>query len=138
MATIQEKIKGSKIVSFKIKVCLGRDSNGKQIFKCKTWYPPAELTRSKSKKEAERVAILWETEFKEAFLLEQQSPKNPEVKKEYTFEAFVNEVWIPLCVRDGSHRPSTVAMYTNILKLILPYFKTILFKRSPVSNSCSI
>ena len=30
MATIQEKIKGGKIVSFKIKVCLGRDSNGKQ------------------------------------------------------------------------------------------------------------
>lgn len=123
MATIQEKIKGGKIVSFKIKVCLGRDSNGKQIFKCKTWYPPAELTKSKSKKEAERVAILWEKEIKEAFLLEQQSPSKPEAKKEYTFEELVNEVWIPLCVRDGSHRPSTVAMYTNILKLILPYFK---------------
>jgi len=43
----------------------------------------------------------------------------------YTFDTFVNEVWIPLCVRDGSHRPATVAMYTNILKVILPQFQGI-------------
>ncbi len=33
MACIQEKTKGKKIVSFKFKACLGRDANGKQIFK---------------------------------------------------------------------------------------------------------
>ena len=38
MAYIQEKTKGKKIVSFKFKACLGRDDNGKQIFKCLTWY----------------------------------------------------------------------------------------------------
>ena len=122
MATIQEKIKGGKIVSFKIKVCLGRDKNGKQIFKCKTWYPPAELTKAKSKKEAERVAILWEAEMKQAFLLEQETTNELPIRKDYTFDQFVNEVWMPLCVRDGSHRPSTVAMYTNILKVILLKF----------------
>lgn len=123
MATIQEKIKGGKIVSYKFKVCLGRDENGKQIFRCKTWYPPAELTKAKSKKEAERVAILWETEMKQSFLLEKETSNKPRAKREFTFDQFVNEVWIPLCVRDGSHRPSTAAMYTNILKIILPYFK---------------
>ena len=48
------------------------------------------------------------------------SPSRP-----YTFDGFVNEVWLPLCVRDGSHRPSTIAMYTNILKVILPQFEGI-------------
>jgi len=30
-----------------------------------------------------------------------------------------------LCVWDGSHRPATVAMYTNILKVILPQFQGV-------------
>ena len=44
MASIQENIKEGKTVSYKFKVCLGRDKDGKQIFKCKTWYPPENLT----------------------------------------------------------------------------------------------
>ena len=43
MAYIQEKTKGKKIVSFKFKTCMGRDANGKQIFKCWTWHPPVDL-----------------------------------------------------------------------------------------------
>ena len=66
MASVYPKIKDGKIVSFKFKAFLGRDENGKQIFRCKTWYPPAELTKAKSKREAARVAILWEKEIKEA------------------------------------------------------------------------
>ena len=62
MAYIQEKVKGKKIVSFKFKTCLGRDDNGKQIFKCWTWYPPADLTPAKARKEADRVADRWEAE----------------------------------------------------------------------------
>lgn len=42
MAQIQEKVKNGKIASFKVKVFLGRDEAGKQIFRCKTWKPPAE------------------------------------------------------------------------------------------------
>ena len=58
MAYIQEKLKGKKIVSFKFKACVGRDDNGKQIFKCTTWYPPAELTPAKARKEAQKVAAM--------------------------------------------------------------------------------
>jgi len=39
MATIVEKTKDGKIVSFKIMVLLGRDEKNKQRFKCKTWHP---------------------------------------------------------------------------------------------------
>lgn len=66
MAYIQEKVKGKKIVSFKFKACMGRDSNGKQIFKCKTWYPPSDLTPAKARKEAQKVAGVWEEEAKQA------------------------------------------------------------------------
>ena len=125
MAYIQEKIKGKKIVSFKFKACVGREADGKQVFKCKTWYPPDELTPAKARKEADRVAARWEEEQRLAYSqhkAEEQAPPPPTV---YTFDSFVNEVWLPLCVRDGSHRPSTIAMYTNILKVILPQFEGI-------------
>ena len=69
MATIQEKIKGKKIVSFKIKVCVGRDEMGKQVFRCKTWCPPEELTNGKARKEVQKIAILWEDEVKAAYFL---------------------------------------------------------------------
>ena len=125
MAYIQEKVKGKKIVSFKFKACMGRDLGGKQIFKCKTWYPPADLTPAKARKEAQRVAGVWEEEVKQAYLKEQEEKAVAGASPAYTFDTFVNEVWIPLCVRDGSHRPATVAMYTNILKVILPQFQGV-------------
>ena len=127
MAYIQEKVKGKKIVSFKIKACLGRDANGKQLFKCTTWYPPADLTPAKARKEAQKVAGVWEEEVRQNYIKEQEARavagEFPAPAPVYTFDAFVNEVCVPLCVRDGSHRPATVAMYTNILKIILPQFQ---------------
>ena len=129
MATIQEKIKGKKIVSFKIKVCVGRDEKGKQVFRCKTWYPPEELTNGKARKEVQKVAILWEDEAKTAYIKEQKENKPVAgLSRSFTFEKFVYEVWVPLCVRDGSHRPSTIAMYTNILKIIVPQFEGMSIK----------
>ena len=101
MAYIQEKVKGKKIVSFKFKACMGRDANGKQIFKCKTWYPPADLTPAKARKEAQKVAGVWEEEAKQAYLKEQEEKavagELPPPAPVYTFDSFVNEVWIPLC-----------------------------------------
>ena len=67
--------------------------------------------------------------MKQAYLKEQEEKavagELPPPAPVYTFDTFVNEVWIPLCVRDGSHRPATVAMYTNILKVILPQFQGV-------------
>ena len=72
MAYIQEKIKGKKIVSFKFKACVGRDADGKQVFKCTTWYAPDELTPAKARKEAQKVAVLWEDDARQAYLKEQE------------------------------------------------------------------
>ena len=99
MAYIQGKVKGKKIVSFKFKTCLGRDDNGKQIFKCWTWYPPADLTPAKARKEADRVADRWEAEQRLAFSQQKAEEETAPPAPVYTFDTFVNEVWIPLCAR---------------------------------------
>ena len=121
MASIIEKVKGSKIISFKFRTCLGRDENGKQILKCTTWYPEEGLTKAKSRKAA--AAAEWEKAAREAYLLEKaekekQALEAMEKAEVLTFDRFVREVWLPLAVNDGQHRPSTVAMYTHILALI--------------------
>lgn len=127
MATIYEKTKDKKIISFKFRAFLGADSSGKQIFKCTTWTPPPDLTPAKSRKAAKLAADEWEKKVKLDYQAEltkqEQAVAAPEVS--YTFDGFVNEVWLPLCVRDGTHRPSTVAMYTHILDVIMPHFKGI-------------
>ena len=81
MAYIQEKLKGKKIVSFKFKACVGRDDNGKQIFKCTTWYPPSELTPAKARKEAQKVAAIWEDEVRQAYLKEREEKARKEAQK---------------------------------------------------------
>lgn len=125
MAYIQGKVK--KIVSFKFKACVGQDADGKQVFKCKTRYPPDELTPAKAHKDAQKVAALWAYEAREAYLKEQREPvvTGCSPSRPFTFDGFVNDVWLPLYVRDGSHRPSTIAMHTNILRVILPQFEGI-------------
>jgi hypothetical protein len=39
MATIYPNKKDGKIISVKLKAYLGRDEQGKQIFRCKNWIP---------------------------------------------------------------------------------------------------
>jgi len=121
MASIKEERTKNKHLSFKIRVCLGRDENGKQISKAMRWHPPEGMTPAKARKEVQRVAAAWEAE--QLASADLQEVKVEESTISYTFGRFVDEVWIPLCVRDGSHRPSTVAMYTNILKVMRPHFE---------------
>ena len=89
MSYIQEKVKGKKIVSFKIKACLGRDLGGKQLFKCTTWYPPADLTPAKARKEAQKVAAIWEDEVRQAYLKEREEKAVAGVSPAYTFDTFL-------------------------------------------------
>ena len=122
MASIKEERTRGKRLSYKFRVCLGRDENGRQISKAMRWSPPEDMTPAKAKKEVQRVAADWEAEQKKAF--ERQKAQQEGRKTDYTFGQFVDEVWVPLCVRDGSHRPSTVAMYANILKVMRRILKS--------------
>lgn len=126
MASIQAKEKNGKVVSYKFKACFGRDKDGKQIFKCMTWYPPEGMTDAKIPKAAKLEADIWEREAKQAFLAEQEAAHR--AIEDYTFNDFINNVWLPLCVHDGSHRPSTITFYEYALKIILPYFDGVLLR----------
>ena len=56
MASIKEEGTRGKRLSYKIRVCLGRDENGRQILKAMRWNPPEDMTPAKAWKEAQRVA----------------------------------------------------------------------------------
>ena len=64
MASIKENRKKGKVISFRFTVCLGRDAEGKQIRKYKTWTPPESLTPAKARKAAEKEAEKWEIKIK--------------------------------------------------------------------------
>ena len=110
MATIREKKKDGKIVSFSFTACLGRDLQGKQIRRYFTWIPPEGLTPSKAKKAAEKAAVAWEKEIKaEELTTNEQSYALPAEQRRDDFVAFVNDTWYSLFICNGDRKPTTVA-----------------------------
>jgi hypothetical protein len=104
---------------------LGAGCKRQANFQVTTWYLSADLTPAKARKEADRVAVRLEKEQKITFSQQKVGEEPAPPAPVYAFNAFINDVWMPLCIRDGSHRPATVAMYTNILKVILLQFKEV-------------
>lgn len=127
MATIIENKKDGKLVSFKIRVYLGKEEFGKQIAKYTTWHIPKDLTDLKAKKAVKKYAYEWEKQVKEEY---QNSLNNPEYKKELQiskerteFSSFVLDTWYPTFVCDGVHKPTTIDFYYHISNKIAFYFK---------------
>lgn len=116
MASIQEKVKNGKVISYRFKACLGRDENGKQICRSMTWYPEEGQTKAKSRKAAAAAADEWEKEVRK---------KYQAARETLTLSRFVNEVWLPLAVDNGEHRPTTIAMYKHTLDVIMPRFANV-------------
>ena len=119
MATIYPNRKDGKIVSFKFKAYLGRDSQSKQIFKCKTWIPDKEMTEKKLLALAEKEAILFEYEAAAHYEEEQKAFKPNEI----LFQDFVQKIWKPAKINEKEVRPTTIAFHTYLLKIIVPYFE---------------
>ena len=104
MASIYPNRKNGKIVSFKIKVYLGRDENGKQIFKCRTWKPEKELTEKRLIQQAEKQAVIWEKEMSAEYELE----KLLVAPEKILLSDFIEKMWFPKEVDNNDHRPSTI------------------------------
>ena len=139
MASIRENKKGNNLVSFRFIACLGRDAAGKQIRKYHTWTPPEGLTPAKARKAAERAADTWEQEVIKEYQKEQEAAvcgvayNTPPEKRRDDFCAFINEIWFPLHIRGGNCKPTSIAFYKNIVKVITDYFKgCILQEISPI------
>ena len=127
IASITERKKKNGAISFKFRACLGRDENGKQFFKATTWEPPEGLSPVKARKMAEAEAERWEQEIrnngsapKGTYTTPPPVPLPPQTPEKETFRYFAQQVWMPLKVVGGGLRPSTIAMYTFILRIILP------------------
>lgn len=117
MATIYPNFKNGKIVSFKFKAYLGRAENGRQIFRCKTWFPEKQMSENKLRNLAEKEATIWEHQ-----LIEDARNIQPiSVPDNMTFENFVKNVWFPEYMNTDKRRAATVAFHDYILRTILPY-----------------
>lgn len=105
MATVK-KLEGKSGISYKITVSRGRDSAGKQIRHYKTWTPPAGMSSAKADKEAQKVAIQFETELEQGF----------QTDKKWTFTDYANYV-IALKESNGA-KHNTVRGYRDLLRRI--------------------
>lgn len=133
MATVKENKKNGKTFSFRFTTCLGRDENQKQIRETRTWTPPQDLSASKAKKMAERVANEWEAKLKEDYqkikeARERDAELPPELRQDELTD-FINNVWIPLEVRKANAKPHTIVFYTNIAKTITKYFDKAIIQK---------
>ena len=60
MAAITPNSKNGKIISYRFRACVGRDAEGKQLFRSTTWTIPDGLTPSKAERAARKAAEQWE------------------------------------------------------------------------------
>jgi len=128
MATISENKKNGKTVSYRFIVCLGRDPQGKQIRRFRTWTPPQDTPPSKARKSAERLAAAWEKELRSAYQEEQHhpTPKCPHIispdERRDDFVSFIHNTWFPLQVQGNDKKVTTVSFYSSMLKPLSNYF----------------
>lgn len=113
MASIKaNKNKDGKIISYRFRACTGRDETGKQLFATKTVDAPEDLTPVKALKQMQTEADAWEKGI---------AAGTVPIKKT-SFKHFVDNTWMPVYVKDGSHKPTTISYYENIAIRLLEHF----------------
>lgn len=119
MATIEtRKNKRGEITSYRIRACVGRDDQYKQVWRTCTLPRPEGLTPARERKEIERQADAWEQEQKAAY----QQGHTTQDKERVTFAEFVRLHWWEDHVMDGEHTPSTVSFYKHMSDDLLAFF----------------
>lgn len=121
MASIYPNKKNGKIVSFKFKVFIEKDSGGKRLFKCTTWTPDFSMTEKKMLNQAQKEAILWEHKILNDIEVYKETRKPENI----TLDKFINEVWIPHQENSKNLRHTTLAFNSYILKIVLQYFNDV-------------
>lgn len=128
MASIIPKKKSGRIVSYKFKTCVGKNAQGKQIFRCMTWLPPEGMSTLKADRAAEKAALDWEDTVRAEYEKELSARTAgadytlPPEQRHDDFNWFVSDVWLPLYVRSGSLKPTTVTYYQHMAQTITGYF----------------
>lgn len=110
--------KAGEIVGYRFRACLGRDEQGKQIWRTTSFSRPEGLTPKKEEAEVKRQADAWEQEQR----AEYERTHSKEDKSKITFEAFVREKWWRDHVMDGTHTPSSISFYKYMSDDLVSYF----------------
>ena len=118
MASISKNIKDGKVVSFRIRAFLGRDSEGKQIMAHTTWHIPEGMKLSTAERKVVKVADAWELNQKEQY----NSSVITIEKDKMSFTQFVNTIWIPLMVEGPEKKEKTINTYKYLSDKACAYF----------------
>lgn len=132
MATIIEKRKDGKLVSYKFRAYLGKQNDGRQIAKYCTWQIPEGLSPTRARKAAERAASEWEKEVRFVYERDIKEPERAairEIENQRTdFVSFIENIFFPICLYDGNHKPSTLTYYESLSRGMQSYFKGYLLQ----------
>ena len=107
MASIK-RIDGKTDVSYKITICNGRDSTGKQMRHYKTWTPPQGMSEKRAEREVQKIAAQFETEIEQGYQTDNRQ----------SFHDYALYV-IDLKERNGA-KHSTINGYRDILRRLDP------------------
>ena len=119
MATIDtRKNKAGEITSYRIRACVGRDEQYKQVWRTCTIARPEGLTPKKEEKEVKRIAEEWEKAQKEEY--EKSHAKSD--KSRITFKEFVEDHWMIDHVKTADHTPSSIEFFEYTSQMAIDYF----------------
>ncbi len=99
--------KKGEVISYRLRCCVGRDAQRKQIWRTCTISRPEGLTPAKEQKEVERLAAEWEKQQLQDY---EKDPVATD-KSKITFKSFVEEHWLVDHVRTADHTPSSVKFF---------------------------
>ena len=112
------KNKQGEITGYRLRACVGRDEQGKQVWRTETIARPEGLTPAKEKKEVERFAAEWETRQKEEY----QRTNSKTDKSKITLADFIREHWMKDHILDGEHKPTGITFFEYMSRDIISYF----------------
>ena len=110
--------KGGEIVSYRFRTCVGRDEQGKQVWRSITVKRPDGLTPAREQKEIDRQYDAWVEQVK----VDYDRNNVKEDKTKITLAAFVKRHWWPDHVMDGTHAPKSIDFYEYTSRNILKFF----------------
>lgn len=119
MATIDtRKSKRGDITGYRLRACVGRDEQYKQIWRTTTIPRPEGLTPAKERKEVKRIADEWEIGQK----AEYERTHSKSDKDKITLADFIEKHWWPDHIMDGKHTPSSISFFRYMSNDIIAYF----------------
>ena len=116
---ISAQLRKTENFLYRFTACLGKDEKGRQIRRYRTWQVPQGLSPVRAERAAQRAADEWEKSLK----IDPSEAEIPPAVHSCDFADFVNEVWLPLRIQNGTNKPVTVTFHRNNAKRLTEYFK---------------